>query len=1674
MKFLNLKTALFSGIVGTLILFFLVAPQLGHAQTYGNEWINFNAQYVKVKVRQDGIYRVDASTLASNGADLSTIDPTTLKIYYRGEEQPIFVFGEGDGVLDATDYLYFYGEKNDGDLDSLLYEDPEDQSHRYFSIYTDESAYFITWGGNSGLRVTEYTDTDFSGLTPDSYFMHTAVKTFDDQWFNRTQFADLAHLSEYGVGEGWMSQNVAAGQTEFIVATPNQVIVPGNNPILEMLAFGKSDPRNPGDIVNGINHEFEVRIGPDQDLVASKQHRGYSKLFFRAFVSPDQIENNTSVYCESVFGAKGRHAVSYITITYPRAFNLSGSSTFHFRNADNEYVEFTNYAAGKSNPIIWDRSHGKMTRGVVSGSTLQFKLESPESAQVFITDETDVITIAPSSAEAVNFVDFNPAGLNAKYLIITHPSLKTGAENFRDYRTSPQGGGHDVQIAYMDQLYDQFYYGVHHPLAIRNYCAFLLDNQPSPAEHLLLLGRGQVYFRVTWSDKSREEADLVPTMGVPASDYLLTSGLNGTQLQPAINTGRVPARDNEDVQVYLDKLITYETAGNALWRKKQLQLVGGSDLNDNVRYNSFMNNYLDHWNNKFIGGTHFRISKQDAVSVDTTLAEQVQQQVNQGVGMVNYFGHGSALLPEIDLGNPIDYRNNGRYPIFYFSGCSLGNDFEETSLVPQFFFEEDKGAIAWMAGSTFGFENQLNRFASVFHSEMADGQYGETLGDVMTSSIASFQNPADNFNRAHCRNFLYFGDPALQYYAPELPDYIGDQTKTIIEGKEMAVDGDSLTLVVPIINLGKAVDDSIVVRTEVVLPNGTTLTLQDHHIKSVYNTKNIHIKFLYRDNLYVGNVRFNVTIDPENDIDELQPDGEFNNTLSYAELFQGEGITLLSPSLHQIVSTNNVELMVQNNNLSDNVSNVFYEVDTVPDFNSPFLIQSPVVAGQNINRYVVDLSLGEDSIDYFWRARIDKPNSTWQTGTFALIRGSENGWSQRYYAKFQNSDLDNMAGEGRSLAFDRTVGPSYGIETFGANYTRVAWEQRNIWIEDGKSFYSIDRHFNKDGIRLLFFNPNTEERLMIPNQFNLQNIVNWFGRSGEVYDQYYTIGEPNGTYEYNTTLAEHQDSLIDFLNNQVPDGYHVIAYSGKNTGIESWPEELLQAFDQFGASDHRLLSNDHPYILFGRKGNAAGSAVEEIPNYNDPSVEPDKSRLFYSAIMFPRNQSGAIMSDVVGPARNWKEAYWTMNEKDASTDSASVSIIGINKNGTEVELISNLVGVNRVDLSSISSDVYPQLRLKMEFFDEEGRTPMAPAQWTVLFDGIPEGTAGWVGDIQLSTDSIHAGEPISLTTSFMNISPVMFDSIFTIATLKQPNGTFDTLFNGRLKQLPNNNDSLHFHVSLETEDMRGRYVLNMEYNPNFEQAEKTLFNNFLAKPFYVIPDEEVPVFDVLFDGKRIFNREIVSPNTVITVKAKDENDLQFINDPEYFDIFLKYPGTDTFTQILPNDARVQFEPASEDQPIAQFHVNNEALPDGIFTLRANVSDAAGNEASSNDYEIDFEVINASSITNFYPYPNPFTTQTKFVFTLTGDALPDYLNIKIMTVTGKVIREINMDELGPLRVGDNITEFAWNGTDEFGDPVGNGVYLYQVTAIKDGKNIPLRATAGDSFFKNNTGKMYLMR
>jgi hypothetical protein len=214
---------------------------------------------------------------------------------------------------------------------------------------------------------------------------------------------------------------------------------------------------------------------------------------------------------------------------------------------------------------------------------------------------------------------------------------------------------------------------------------------------------------------------------------------------------------------------------------------------------------------------------------------------------------------------------------------------------------------------------------------------------------------------------------------------------------------------------------------------------------------------------------------------------------------------------------------------------------------------------------------------------------------------------------------------------------------------------------------------------------------------------------------------------------------------------------------------------------------------------------------------------------------------------------------------------------------------------------------------------------------------------------------------------------------------------------------------------------------------------------------------------------------------KDENPFLLMSadaDTSLFAVYLRDPnGIQKRIYFIDGNGQVNMEwvPASSASNNKFKIIYHGDFPiDGKYELLVQGQDISGNISGDLSYRVEFEVIHESTISYLMNYPNPFSTSTRFVFTLTGNKIPDHMTIQIMSVTGRIVREITMAELGTIRIGRNITEYAWDGRDEFGDPLANGVYLYRVLNSLDGEKIKHRDSGADEFFKQEFGKMYLMR
>ncbi|MFM7339612.1 MAG: C25 family cysteine peptidase, partial [Bacteroidota bacterium] len=74
------------------------------------------------------------------------------------------------------------------------------------------------------------------------------------------------------------------------------------------------------------------------------------------------------------------------------------------------------------------------------------------------------------------------------------------------------------------------------------------------------------------------------------------------------------------------------------------------------------------------------IEKATASSVENASNVQIDREFENGVSVVNYFGHSSLNAMEFNLDDPSRFNNQGKYPLFLANACTAGNNFFYDSL----------------------------------------------------------------------------------------------------------------------------------------------------------------------------------------------------------------------------------------------------------------------------------------------------------------------------------------------------------------------------------------------------------------------------------------------------------------------------------------------------------------------------------------------------------------------------------------------------------------------------------------------------------------------------------------------------------------------------------------------------------------------------------------------------------------------------------------------------------------------------------------------------------------------------------------------------------------------------------------------------------------------------------
>jgi hypothetical protein len=1641
-----------------LIILFVGFSSRIYSQTYGNEWINYSQNYYKVYVSNNGFFRLNYNALINAGIPLANIDPKSIQIFNKGTEQYIYVKGETDGVFNTTDYIEFYGEMNDGTLDIPLYKGINGQANKAYSLFSDSAVYFITWNSSlNNKRIINDTSSNFSSYTPVPYILKTARQNYTSQYFAGETNSYGITDPDYTACEGWFDNIISSTNGSKSIPTGFKY-ASGPNAEVEFVVVGASN-------FSLMNPDHHLQINYAGNVIDTL-YDGYKTLKFIKNIPVSQIGTSSTLFTFTSINDLGsgsdRSTVAYIQIKYPHTLNLEGTSVFWFQaqNAiqSKSLFNFTNFNLTSGDTArLFDITNHRMMKVVYDGSF--YKCLLPNSG-----GEKSCVIFANNSIK--NIAKIFPVGGNGKfvnykaiantdmtdYFIITHQSLLSEAENYKDYRNTR--GFHSLTID-VDHLYDQFAYGIlKSPLSIRNFIRFAYNNFTVTPKYVFLIGKGyrgasDGSYPAYRNSSFYNNLTLVPSFGYPPSDVLFTQGIVDTLYDPAIPIGRLSARNPQQVNIYLQKVMQYEAeqANPKEWMKTVLHFGGGTSTTEQSTFAYYLNNYKNIIQGPFFGGDVKTFLKTSSAPIQINLSDSLKMLINNGVSMMTFFGHASGTGFDQSIDNPSEYNNYGKYPFLLANSCYAGDLFQYNNCSSEeFVFIENKGVIAYLASISLGIPHDLNTYSNELYKNISITNYGKSIGDIIKKTIETIQSPSLTLKET-CLTMILHGDPALKLNSFEKPDYVINLPDVYFNPSDVTSELDSFNIVIVSTNIGRAVVDSFILQTIHTLPDGSTSSTYYKQIHAPYFKDTLTFKLPVDLSNGLGLNKFKITLDYFNEVDEIS---EVNNSVEVSLFIRSSEIVPVYPYKYAIIPSLPVILKASTGFPFMGTETYEFQLDTSDYFNSPILQKGHVTHLGGVVDWTPTFPITTDSIVYFWRVSIDSglvhQNYNWRESSFQYING-KSGWGQAHFNQFKNDKYQyvNYNRAGKKFEFINNLKSLtcqtgfYPFIDWNEEWYRINGVEMAIWS-------SLGQYGN--GVLVAVFDSISAEPWKDPQ---------------------YSV--PVYRYDISTSDSLGRQDLFNLLNS-VPNNNHVLVYSHRNHNAQSFNNALYTQFESFGSAQIRTLSNNIPYIIFGKKGSLIGSA-NEVTGFSI------NSKINLADTLFTKWTQGYIQSELIGPATQWGSLHWNQKGLEVPIqDYVSLSVIGIQLNGQADTVIKNLPpdSADIYNLSTrINAAVHPYVKLFAKMKDDSLFTPPQMKRWQVLFEGVPETALDQSMHFAFHADTLQEGDDVIMSVATHNISQYPMDSLLIKYWIVDKGHVTHPL--GSFRQRPHPaGDILIDTIKAATRGLDGMNSLWIEVNPDNDQLEQTHFNNLGEKRFFVSKDKTNPLLDVTFDGVHILDGDIVSAKPEIQIVLKDENKFLALNDTTKFRVYLIKPETNVQSRVYfmsQGQEIMQFTPASLPNNSCRILFKGDFPADGVYKLFVEAQDVSNNESGSNDYSISFEVINKSSITHVMNWPNPFTTATHFVFTLTGSEIPTYFKIQIMTITGKVVREIDLSELGPIHVGRNITDYAWNGTDEFGDHLANGVYLYRVITRLNENKIELKQTQADQYFKKEFGKMYLM-
>jgi uncharacterized repeat protein (TIGR01451 family) len=686
---------------------------------------------VKIYVKHEGWYRVTQPELVTAGLD-PNLDPAFLHLYAEAIEQPMQITGAsaGPGGFGPQAAIYFYGTGID-------------------TQYSGTRVYFLAKEESRGTRIHSLAPSTGSNQPPASF-------PFTVELTPRTTYFSALTTSN---GNNFFGPLISSAPVDETVQVSHLDTIPTETGQLDVILQG---------VILGIPHDVAITLNgtPLGDLTFTGQAQGR----FHVSLPPGLLQDGAnSITFTSQDGEYDYSLVQSIRVTYPHTY-VADADELIFTGRPGDELTLSGFSQAPvtivdiTNPNQPVELTAQATKDTTSKAIdYQVEVQVPWSTtNPSAPARHTLIALADSRiASAVGTRQNHPShwhsAQSGSEIVMVSPEAFAGA--LGPVIRAHEAEGKSSTLVLIDDLYDEFNFGEHSPVAIRTFLQTAVKVWHTAPHYLLLNGRASLDPR---NYLGLGHLDFVPTK-IVATTGLMTasddwfSDFNDSSIA-TVATGRLPVSTAAEAKLVAGKVATYEgQSTNGPWTSQALMVADMNDTENFTKDSQLVQAQLP---------SSIQVTDVFLSTMSIPDAQQaILTAINAGQLVVNYSGHGSEDEWSGDnLFNDSEasaLTNGTSLPVFLIMDCLNGffQDVYEEPLAVSLMLAPGGGAVAVLASSGLN-QAAPQTILDKLVVQAAVGPSQLALGDAILKAKSGITNPAVR------KTYNLLGDPAMQIKPP--------------------------------------------------------------------------------------------------------------------------------------------------------------------------------------------------------------------------------------------------------------------------------------------------------------------------------------------------------------------------------------------------------------------------------------------------------------------------------------------------------------------------------------------------------------------------------------------------------------------------------------------------------------------------------------------------------------------------------------------------------------------------------------------------------------------------------------------------------------------------------------------------------------------------------------------